>query len=115
MPPTIAASVVARAVDAAIADGLTPRAVEALLGRPRAALTADARVPIDAMFALFAAALRHSRDPAFPLRVAQAMAIIYEYQFAGDLDQIVLWCDLNDEQAALEQALTAVGAIDSQL
>jgi len=73
MPPTIAASVVARAVDAAIADGLTPRAVEALLGRPRAALTADARVPIDAMFALFAAALRHSRDPAFPLRVAQAV------------------------------------------
>lgn len=43
------------------------------------------------------------------LRVAQAMAIIYEYQFAGDLDQIVLWCDLNDEQAALEQALAEVG------
>ncbi len=73
MPPTIAASVVARAAEVAIADGLSPRAVAALLGRPLAALTTDARVPVDAMFALFAAALRHGRDPAFPLRVARAV------------------------------------------
>jgi DNA modification methylase len=44
-----------------------------------------------------------------PLRIADMMRIIDAYREAGDLDQIVLWCDLNDEQAAIEKALTAAG------
>jgi DNA modification methylase/superfamily II DNA or RNA helicase len=40
-------------------------------------------------------------------RVAEAMAILDGY---GDhLDQVILWCDLNDEQHALERALKARG------
>lgn len=44
-----------------------------------------------------------------PLRLAEMMAIIDGYRQTGDLDQIVLWCDLNDEQAAIEHALTDAG------
>ncbi|MGB8858912.1 MAG: DNA methyltransferase, partial [Ilumatobacteraceae bacterium] len=44
-----------------------------------------------------------------PLRLEQAMQIIGHYRDAGDLDQIVLWCDLNDEQAAIERALAGEG------
>ena len=43
------------------------------------------------------------------LRIAEMMAIIGQYRDDGDLDQIVLWCDLNVEQDAIERALTAVG------
>jgi AraC-like DNA-binding protein len=50
--------------------GLSPR-VAALLG-DRGGADADARVPVGC-FTLFAAALRHGRDPAFPLRVARAV------------------------------------------
>jgi len=44
-----------------------------------------------------------------PLRLEQMMAIVNGYRDQGDLDQIVLWCDLNDEQTAIERALTAEG------
>jgi len=43
------------------------------------------------------------------LRIAEMMAIIEQYRDDGDLDQIVLWCDLNVEQDAIERALTAAG------
>jgi hypothetical protein len=43
------------------------------------------------------------------LRIAEMMAIIGQYRDDGDLDQIVLWCDLNVEQDAIERALTAAG------
>jgi len=43
------------------------------------------------------------------LRIAEMMAIIGQYRDDGDLDQIVLWCDLNVEQDAIERALTATG------
>lgn len=43
------------------------------------------------------------------LRIAEMMAIIDQYRDDGDLDQIVLWCDLNVEQDAIERALTAAG------
>lgn len=36
------------------------------------------------------------------VRVAEAMSIIDGYT---DLDQVILWCDLNDEQRAIEKAL----------
>ena len=43
------------------------------------------------------------------LRIAEMMAIIDQYRDDGDLDQIVLWCDLNVEQDAIERALTGAG------
>lgn len=43
------------------------------------------------------------------LRVTEMMAIVGQYRDDGDLDQIVLWCDLNDEQAAIEKAMTTAG------
>jgi hypothetical protein len=50
---------------------------------------------------------RHTLDP----RVARAMSIVTMHH-AGSVDglhQIILWCDLNDEQDALERALDAEG------
>lgn len=51
-----------------------------------------------------------------PARVDRMMAILAE-RFGADLveqwesllDQVVIWCDLNDEQRAIEKALTAAG------
>jgi DNA modification methylase len=42
-------------------------------------------------------------------RVARAMEIVTEHDALGAGNQILLWCDLNDEQEALERALTARG------
>lgn len=42
-------------------------------------------------------------------RVARLMAIVAEHQTANPGDQIILWCHLNDEQRAIEQALLAKG------
>lgn len=50
---------------------------------------------------------RHTLDP----RVERAMSIVTMHH-AGSVDglhQIILWCDLNDEQDALERALDAEG------
>ncbi len=43
------------------------------------------------------------------LRVAAVGEILEQYRAAGDLDQVVVYCHLNDEQAALEQLLMAAG------
>jgi DNA modification methylase len=43
------------------------------------------------------------------LRLTEMMAILDRYEATGDLDQVVIWCDLNDEQHAIEQTLTAAG------
>jgi hypothetical protein len=43
------------------------------------------------------------------LRIAEMVTIIDQYRDDGDLDQIVLWCDLNVEQDAIERALTDAG------
>jgi len=56
---------------------------------------------------------RHTLDA----RVAKAMAIVAAHvaphsgprAYDAKNEQIILWCDLNDEQAALEAALTAAG------
>lgn len=50
-------------------------------------------------------AAKEKRD-SIHLRVARAMAIIDGYT---DLDQVILWCDLNDEQRAIEKALDGRG------
>ena len=42
-------------------------------------------------------------------RIDQTISIVEDYRAGGDLDQIILWCDLNDEQHALEKALTSIG------
>ena len=44
-----------------------------------------------------------------PARVDAAMRIVREHRDANPGDQIILWCDLNDEQSALERALAAEG------
>lgn len=42
-------------------------------------------------------------------RIAEAMRIVDGYRAADPTDQVVLWCDLNDEQTELERALTGRG------
>lgn len=42
-------------------------------------------------------------------RVARMMAILAGTDVADDGDQVVIWCDLNDEQRAIEHALDAAG------
>jgi hypothetical protein len=43
------------------------------------------------------------------LRVAEMMRIIDANNIGDAADQVVIWCDLNDEQRAIEQALDAAG------
>ncbi len=42
-------------------------------------------------------------------RIAEMMAIIDRTDVGDAGDQVVIWCDLNDEQRAIERALTAAG------
>lgn len=42
-------------------------------------------------------------------RVDEMMAIIAEHGIGDDGDQVVIWCDLNDEQRAIEHALAGAG------
>ena len=44
-----------------------------------------------------------------PARVDMAMGIVHEHQTDHPDDQIILWCDLNDEQTTLEKRLKAAG------
>lgn len=53
-------------------------------------------------------AAREKRDT-LSVRVGHMMGILEEYRANGDLDQVVLWCHLNDEQHAIEKALAARG------
>lgn len=49
-----------------------------------------------------------------PARVDKLMQIVREHH-AADAGQIILWCDLNDEQAAIEKALRAEGLTFSSI
>lgn len=42
-------------------------------------------------------------------RIDTLMGLVSNHHLAGGGSQIILWCDLNDEQAAIEKALTAKG------
>lgn len=54
-------------------------------------------------------AAREKRET-LPARVEETMAIVREHNAATrNLDQIIIWCDLNDEQSAIERALAAEG------
>lgn len=50
-----------------------------------------------------------------PARVEQLMAIVGEHHASTPDDQIILWCDLNDEQHAIEKTLTAAGLTFSSI
>lgn len=54
---------------------------------------------------------RHSLDA----RLAKLLAIVEDHRENHPGDQIILWCDLNDEQAAIEKALTEIGATYSSV
>lgn len=56
-------------------------------------------------------AAREKRDT-LPARIARMLSILDEYD---ELDQVVIWCDLNDEQDAIEKALTARGVTYSSV
>lgn len=58
-------------------------------------------------------AARVKRD-SLSARVARAVGLVIEAQAEGPT-QVVLWCDLNDEQRALEKALAAAGLSVSSL
>jgi AraC-like DNA-binding protein len=75
MVSTITATVVARAFDVGVRHGVPAAELEAVLGRHRADLVDGARVPMPPMYALFAHCLRHTDDPSFPLRVAEAVTL----------------------------------------
>jgi hypothetical protein len=53
------------------------------------------------------ATAKEKRD-SLPARIAKLMDIVHEHR-EKDGSQIILWCDLNDEQAAIESALKAAG------
>jgi DNA modification methylase len=53
-------------------------------------------------------AAREKRDT-LPARLAKTLEILDEYAAEGDLDQVVIWCDLNHEQTEIERALKAHG------
>lgn len=44
-----------------------------------------------------------------PDRVAEMMRLVHTHRIGDDGDQVVLWCDLNDEQRAIEHALDDAG------
>ncbi len=50
---------------------------------------------------------KEKRD-SLPARIGKLMAMVEEHH-AKDDGQIILWCDLNDEQSAIEAALKAAG------
>lgn len=56
-----------------------------------------------------AAAAAEKRNT-LPARIDRMMALLHEHGHSGpDPDQVVIWCDLNAEQRAIEQALDAAG------
>ncbi|WP_454113516.1 DNA methyltransferase [Microbacterium maritypicum] len=50
-----------------------------------------------------------------PDRVAELVNIVSDHLSEVASDQIILWCDLNDEQAAIERALTELGVTYSSV
>lgn len=73
MASTIAALVVGRLFDVGVKRGVPATTLARIVGRPRSALTDDKRIAIDRVFECFAACLKHTDDPAFPLQVARAV------------------------------------------
>lgn len=49
----------------------------------------------------------HEKRDTISERVNRAVEIVDQYNADGQLDQVIVWCDLNDEQAALEKAFAS--------
>lgn len=75
MVTTIAATVVARVFDVGVAAGVSAAELEAILRRRRADLVDGARVSMTATYACFAHCLERTRDPGFPIHVAQSVTL----------------------------------------
>lgn len=54
---------------------------------------------------------RRTIDP----RLGELMKFVNEHRSANPDEQIILWCDLNDEQDAIERALAGIGATYSSV
>lgn len=50
-----------------------------------------------------------------PARVDRLLGILADYGAVGDLDQVIVYCHLNDEQRAIERALAAAGITYSSI
>lgn len=59
-------------------------------------------------------AAREKRDT-LQSRIHALMVLVTRHRETDPDGQIILWCDLNDEQAAIEKALTAVGLTHSSV
>jgi DNA modification methylase len=57
---------------------------------------------------------REKRD-SLPARIDEAMRIVDSYLQVDPTDQVIVWVDLNDEQDAVENALTARGVLFSSV
>ena len=57
----------------------------------------------------------HEKRTTIPARIDRMGAILDEFEAAGDLDQVVIWCDLNAEQDAVERALKERGVTFSSV
>jgi hypothetical protein len=67
----------------------------------------------DSAVSLQAAA--QEKRASIPARVQQLVQILDEYEAAGELDAIIVYCHLNDEQRAIEHALTDRGVSFSSI
>lgn len=54
-------------------------------------------------------AASQEKRASIPARVQRLLEIVDGYDAAGELDQLIVYCHLNDEQRAIEQALTERG------
>ena len=75
--------------------------------------TGQVRLTADSATSLPAAA-REKRD-SIPARVAKLIEIIDAYEALGELDSIIIYCHLNDEQRAIERALAERGVSFSSI
>lgn len=53
-------------------------------------------------------AAREKRET-LPARIARMHELLFAYEEQGDLDQVIIWCDLNAEQDAIEKSLKESG------
>jgi len=57
----------------------------------------------------------HEKRRSLPARLAQLMTLVTDHHQQDPTDQIILWCDLNDEQHAIEKGLDAAGLTYSSI
>jgi len=75
--------------------------------------TGQAYLLADSAMSLQAAA--QEKRATIPARVQRLLNILTKYDLDGELDQVIVYCHLNDEQRAIEKALTAAGVTFSSI